>query len=107
MVRQPADPGRGSWERCSSISSGTSRRPFTLTMERGIELSASGRLCVRAFLYVPYEGVFGHTFNWQSERESAPVASLEVDRMLESISVPLSLQLPAALEAFVNGLPGT
>lgn len=94
------------WQRCSRVGSGPAHWRYTLRMGRSIELIADGTLILRAFVDVGERHLGGRDFHWQSGDWSAPVGSVQADRMLQEGVTELAEQLPAALDVFVDNLPG-
>ena len=92
--------------RISKISVGRAPVPFVLVFGAGIELTDEGDLLFRAYIDVGPEGVMGSDFRWEREAASAPVGSVEAERMLEQGVEQLAEKLREGMAVFVSEAPG-
>ena len=90
------------WQRCSQIGSGPAHHRYTLRMGRSVELAHDGELTVRTLIAVGYPTLGGDNHLWQSQPSSAPVGTLEAERLLQDVVDELKDQLSLGLEIFVN-----
>jgi hypothetical protein len=74
-------------------------------MSRSIELFSDGDLLVRLWAHVSREKTTGTFFDWQSPDLSAPVGSVESEKMLQEGVAELAQGLQQGVEAFVEHLP--
>ncbi len=93
-----------SWIRCSRLASGPEYSQYVLRMGRGLELREDGRLILRTLLDVGLDGVGGSDFWWESDERSAPVGTVEQERMLEEGVEELQNKLHEALAAFAESV---
>jgi hypothetical protein len=93
------------WQRCSQIGAGPADHRYMLRMGRSLELARDGQLIVRALMAVGYPNLIGGDHFWQSQPRTAPVGTVEAEKMLQNAVDELRDQLSAALEVFVNHLP--
>jgi serine/threonine protein kinase len=91
--------------RISKIVAGEPHFPFELVFGSGIELAGDGDIIFRAYIHVGHAGVLGSAFTWEREPETAPVGSVEADRLLESGISDLQAKLREGLEVFVAEAP--
>ncbi len=85
-ARSPADLCRNiifSWNRCTLVAPLSHPGSVTLRMSRSIELFSDGDLLVRLWVHVGREKTMGTFFDWQSPDLSAPVGSVELEKMLQ------------------------
>jgi serine/threonine protein kinase len=92
--------------RISKISVGRAPVLFVLVFGAGIELTDEGDLLFRAYIDVGPEGVMGSDFRWEREAASAPVGSVEAERMLEQGVEQLAEKLHEGMAVFVSEAPG-
>jgi serine/threonine protein kinase len=90
------------WTRCSRLPSGPEHIQYVLRMGRGLELTAGGDLIVRTLLDVGLDKVMQTDFVWESDDRSAPVGTIEAERMLEETVEELRGKLEEALAVFAN-----
>jgi hypothetical protein len=94
------------WQRCSRIGSGPTHFRYLLRFGRSLELTEEGQLILKALIDVGHDSLGGNDFHWQSEPRTAPVGSVQAERMLEEGVAELGEHLRAALEVFVERAPG-
>jgi serine/threonine protein kinase len=85
-ARSSADLRRNiifSWNRCALVAPFGHPGSVTLRMSRSIELFSDGDLLVRLWVHVGREKTMGTFFDWQSPDLSAPVGSVELEKMLQ------------------------
>jgi serine/threonine protein kinase len=92
------------WQRCSQIGSGPAHHRYTLRMGRSIELADDGTLTARALIAVGYPNLGGDNHLWQSQSHTAPVGTVEAEKMLLDAVAELTDQLSVGLEIFVTHL---
>jgi len=92
------------WQRCSQIGSGPPHYRYTLRMGRSLELTEDGNLTARSLIAVGHPSMGGDNHLWQSQPHSAPVGTVEAERMLQVTAAELKDQLSVGLELFVNNL---
>jgi len=96
------------WHRVSQIAVGQPHMPWAVRFGRGLELDANGQITFRALIDVGHTEVMGGPrFNWESGPRSAPVGSVELEKLLESAIGEAADQLPIALEVFIENLGDT
>jgi len=93
------------WQRCSRIGAGPSHSRYQLRMGRSLELTGRGDLILRTLIDVGHAEFSGHDFWWLSSERTAPVGSIEAERMLEDGVGELKEQLILGLEAFAANVP--
>jgi len=94
------------WHRQSQIVLGHPHMPWVVRFGRGVELQADGELAFRALIDVGYTSVMGGpNFDWQSGVRSAPVGSVQLQKILETAMSEAAEQLPAALDVFIEHVP--
>jgi serine/threonine protein kinase len=71
------------WQRCTLVAPLDGPMSITLRMSRSLELLDDGTLLLHLMIHVGPEGVMGTNFNWHREVSSAPVGSIEAEKMLE------------------------
>jgi len=76
-------------------------------MGRSLELTEGGILILRTLIDVGYAELSGHEFWWLSPERTAPVGSIEAERMLEEGVSELREQLILGLEAFTQHVPSS
>ena len=107
-ARSSADLRRSiifSWNRCALVAPFGHPGSVTLRMSRSIELFSDGDLLVRLWVHVGREKTMGTFFDWQSPDLSAPVGSVELEKMLQDGVAELAQGLQQGVEAFVEHLP--
>jgi hypothetical protein len=93
------------WHRVSQIALGHPHMPWVLRVGRGLELNPDGELTFRALIDVGHTTVMGGPrFNWESGPRSAPMGSVELEKVLATAIGEAADQLPRALEVFIDNL---
>ena len=94
------------WFRCTIVA------PFddwpgstVLRMGRSVELFDDGAIQLRLMVHVGPQGVMGTDFNWTLGEMSAPVGSVEAEKMLQNGIRELTDALKRGVEVFVEKLP--
>ena len=94
------------WFRCTIVA------PFddfpgstALKMGRSIELFNDGDLQLRLMVHVGPQGVMGTDFDWVLDERSAPVGSVEAEKMLDDGVRELTDALKRGVEVFADNLP--
>jgi len=91
------------WQRCSQIGSGPAHHRYTLRMGRSLELAEDGELTARALIAVGYPNLAGSDNHlWQSPPRTAPVGTVEAEKMLQDAVAELRDQLALGLNIFAN-----
>jgi hypothetical protein len=93
------------WQRCTFVAPFDQPGSATLRMSRCLELFDDGTLRLLLMVHVGPEGVMGTYFDSQLEIRSAPVGSVEADKMLEDGVRDLSDALKTAVDVFVERQP--
>lgn len=93
------------WQRCSLVAPSDRPGTTTLRMGRCLELFDDGVLRLLLMVHVGPEGLMGTDFDSGLEVRSAPVGSLEAEKMLEDGARDLSEALSRAIEIFVEKQP--
>jgi serine/threonine protein kinase len=94
------------WHRQSQIALGHPHMLWVVRFGRGLELQTDGELAFRALIDVGYTSVMGGPrFDWQSGARSAPVGSVQLEKVLETAINDAAEQLPAALDVFIEHVP--
>lgn len=92
--------------RRSRLATGDPHFAFELVMGSGVELTVDGELIFRAFIRVGHHSIGGAPYRWDlSPPSTAPVGSVEAERMLEAGVSELQARLLEALEVFVAEAP--
>jgi serine/threonine protein kinase len=76
-----------------------------LKMGRSLELFNDGDLQLRLMVHVGPQGVMGTDFDWVLDERSAPVGSVEAEKMLDDGIRDLTDALKRGVEVFVDKLP--
>jgi len=94
------------WFRCTIVA------PFdefpgstALRMSRSLELYDDGELQLRLMVHVGPQGVMGTDYDWMLVEMTAPVGSVEAEKMLEDGIGELTAALKDGVEVFVQKLP--
>jgi hypothetical protein len=95
------------WQRCTIVAPMDRPGSMTLRMSRCLELIEDGSLRLHMLIQVGPEGVFGTEFSWQADTRSAPVGSVEAEKMLTDGVEDLAKALAQAIDVFVEKLPDT
>jgi hypothetical protein len=102
-------PGRRTvefrWHRCTLVAPLDRPSSMTLRMSRSLELFDDGGLVLHLMVDVGLEGVMQTSFNWNRPVASAPVGSVEAERMLEDGVRDLADSLREGIDVFVEQLP--
>jgi serine/threonine protein kinase len=93
------------WQRCTLVAPFDRPASATLRMGRCLELFDDGTLRLLLMVHVGPEGVMGTYFDSQLEIRSAPVGSVEAEKMLEDGVRDLSEALKAGVDVFVEKQP--
>lgn len=93
------------WHRCTLVAPLDRPVSMTLRMSRSLELLDDGMLLLHLMVNVGLEGVMQTSFNWHRPVASAPVGSVEADRMLEDGARELAEALREGIDVFVDQLP--
>jgi serine/threonine protein kinase len=93
------------WQRCTFVAPFNRPGSTTLRMSRCLELFDDGTLRLRLMVHVGPEGVMGTFFDSQFEVRSAPVGSVEAEKMLEDGVRDISEALKTAVDVFVEKQP--
>jgi serine/threonine protein kinase len=92
------------WQRCTLVAPLDRPGSATIRMSRSLELFSEGVLTLRLMVHVGPEGVMGTYFDW-SWNESAPVGSVEAEKMLDDGILQLSEAVTQGVDIFVEYLP--
>ena len=94
------------WQRCTLVA--PLDRPVSpaLRMGRCIELRDNGHLMLQTMVDVGLEGVWGTDFQFRSELHTAPVGSVEAEKMLEDGVAELAKALKEGIDALLVRLTG-
>jgi serine/threonine protein kinase len=95
------------WQRCTLIAPFDRPSSTCLRMGRSLEQFSDGRLLVRSMIFVGPEKTMGSYFYWQSDDRSAPVGSVEAEKMLEGAVHELADALKQGVDVFIEHLPVT
>jgi serine/threonine protein kinase len=91
--------------RTSRIFSGDPRRhPLEMKVAWSIELCDDGRIHINGFVIVGRSGLMSGAEHWETEDRSAPVESIEVDRIIDESISQLSELVATGLEHFSRAL---
>ena len=93
------------YDRMSEIAHGSESWRYRLIFSRALELTEDGTLIFRTLVDVAHASFGGSDYSWQSGATTAPVGSVEADRMLESGIADLGVKLREGLAAYVEHLP--
>jgi len=93
------------WQRCTFVAPFELPGAVALRMSRSIELFSDGEFLLRLWIFVGPQKVIGSFFNWQSPDMSAPVGSVEMEKMLQDGIAELSENLKQGVDVFVEHLP--
>jgi serine/threonine protein kinase len=93
------------WQRCTFVAPFEGLTATTLRMSRCLELFDDGTLRLLLMVFVGPEGVMGTYFDSQLEVRSAPVGSVEAEKMLEDGISDLSEALKTGIDVFVEKQP--
>ena len=93
------------WHRCTIVAPLEGPRAMTLRMSRSLELVDDGSLLLHLMVHVGPEGVMGTDYNWHRPVASAPVSTVEAERMLEDGVLALTDALKDGIAVLVDKLP--
>jgi Protein kinase domain len=93
------------WHRCTLVAPLDRPVSMTLRMSRSLELLGDGTLALHMMVHVGPEGVMATNFNWHRPVASAPVGSVEAEKMLSDGVDELAGALRDAIDVFVEHLP--
>jgi len=93
------------WQRCTLVAPFERPGAVALRMSRSVELFSDGGFVLRLWVFVGPQKVMGSFFNWQSPAMSAPVGSIEMEKMLQDGIAELSQNLKQGIDVFVEHLP--
>jgi serine/threonine protein kinase len=93
------------WQRCTLLAPFDRPGSSTLRMGRCLELFDDGTLRLLLMVHVGPEGVMGTDFDSRLEVRSAPVGSVEAEKMLEIGIRDLSEALKTGIDVFVEKQP--
>jgi serine/threonine protein kinase len=93
------------WQRCTLIAPFDRLSSTTLRMGRSLEQFSDGRLLLRMMVHVGPEKTLGGYFTWQSDDKSAPVGTVEAEKMLEDAVSKLLDNLKQGVDVFIENLP--
>jgi len=103
-----ADLGRDiifRWQRCTLVAPFEYPGQVALRMSRSVELFSDGEFLLRLWIFVGPQKVMGSFFDWQSPSMSAPVGSVETEKILQDGIAELSQNLKQGVDVFVEHLP--
>jgi hypothetical protein len=89
------------WQRCTLVAPSDRPMSTALRMSRSLELRDDGLILLHLLVLVAPQKVMGSYFAWESGERSAPVGSVEAEKMLEDAVSELSDALREAVEVFV------
>jgi hypothetical protein len=93
------------WHRCTVVAPLEGPLAMTLRMSRSLELVDDGSLLLHLMVDVGPEGVMGTDYNWHRPVASAPVGTVEAERMLEEGAHELTDALKDGIAVLVDKLP--
>ncbi len=93
------------WQRCTLVAPFERPGVVALRMSRSIELFSDGEFLLRLWVFVGPQKVMGSFFDWQSPDMSAPVGSVEMEKMLQDGIAELSQNLKQGVDVLVEHLP--
>jgi len=93
------------WQRCTFVAPFEGSVSTTLRMSRCLELFDDGALRLLLMVFVGPEGVMGAYYDSQLPIRSAPVGSVEAEKMLEDGMRDLSEALKTGIDVFVDKQP--
>lgn len=93
------------WQRCTLVAPFGYPGSVVLRMSRSVELFSDGDFLLRLWVFVGRMKGMGSFFNWQSLDMSAPVGSVEMEKILQEGIAQLSQNLKQGVDVFVEHLP--
>jgi hypothetical protein len=94
------------WQRCTLVAPFSRPGSVTLRMSRSVELFSDGVFKLHLWVHVgPEKAMGGAFFDWQPDDLSAPVGTVELEKMIQDGIGRLSESLEQGVEAFVDHLP--
>ena len=92
------------WNRCTLVAPLDRPASPALRMGRCVELLNDGRLVLHLMVDVGLEGVMATFFNWRSELHTAPVGSVEAEKMLQDRVTELAAELSKGIDVLLEHL---
>ena len=93
------------WQRCTLVAPLSRPGSVSLRMSRSVELFSDGAFLLRLWVHVGREKTMGSFFDWQSPDLSAPVGSVEMEKLLQD-GVAEAIGGPKqGVDAFIEDLP--
>ncbi len=93
------------WHRCTVVSPLDGPIPTILRMGRSVELLDGGLLALHLMVHVGPDGVMATSYNWHRPVTSAPVGTIEAEKMIEDGVRDLAEALRAGIEVLVEESP--
>jgi serine/threonine protein kinase len=93
------------WQRCTLVAPFERSGAVSLRMSRSVELFSDGNFVLRLWVFIGPQKVMGSFFNWQSPDMSAPVGSVEMEKVLQDGIAELSQNLKQGVDVLVEKLP--
>lgn len=94
------------WHRCTIVAPVDRPVSMTLRMGRSLELLDDGSLILHLMVHVGPDGVMATNYDWHPSICSAPVGTVEAERMLQDGVRELTDALRDGIRVFVDQLPG-
>lgn len=92
------------WNRCTLVAPLDRPASPALRMSRCVELLNDGRLVLHLMVDVGLEGVMATFFNWRSELYTAPVGSVEAEKMFQDGVAELAAELTKGIDMLLEHL---
>ena len=93
------------WQRCTLVAPSDHPMSTALRMSRSLELRDDGLILLHLLVLVAPQRTMGNYFAWESGERSAPVGSVEAEKMLEDAVNELSDALREGVDVFVQHVP--
>lgn len=93
------------WQRCTRVVPFDLAGGEALRMSRAVELFSDGTLVLLLMVDVSPEGVMGNHFLWRFDYRSAPVGSVEAEKMIDDGVRQMTEALKQGVEVFIEQLP--
>jgi serine/threonine protein kinase len=93
------------WQRCTVVVPSEHPGGTCLKMMRCLELFTDGTLVLHLMIFVGPQGVMGQDYSWQLPAASAPVGSVEAEKMLEDGIRQMTEALTRGVDVFVEKVP--